>query len=153
MMTSTMACFGAASIISLVEPDLKEPLVPEPWEHAKDTHGVEVKEEDGTSNQVDKNPALFGMEIALYIDAVKLIQTKRDKWLDIRAKIFHLVLQHSPPKLQELYHTMLAGQSVYEDANGIELLRMVQQVSHNQVKSKQATYSYIELILDTFTGH
>ncbi len=32
------------------------------------------------------------MEIALYTDAVKLIIKKRDEWLDIRAKIFHLVL-------------------------------------------------------------
>ncbi len=48
------------------------------------------------------------MEIVLYTDVVKLIWKKRDKWLDIRANIFHLVLQHSPPKLQELYRTMLA---------------------------------------------
>ncbi len=30
MMTSTMACFVAASMISLVEPNLQEPLVPKP---------------------------------------------------------------------------------------------------------------------------
>ena len=108
MTTITMACFGAASMISLVEPYLKEPPVPEPWEETKDMQGVMVKNEDGTAKQADKNPALFGMEIALYSDAVKLIRKKRDEWLDIRAKIFHLVLQHSPPELRELYHTMLA---------------------------------------------
>ena len=97
MMTSTMACFGAALMISLAEPDLKEPLVPEPWEEAKDTQGAVVKNQDGTTKQVDKNPVLFRMEIALYTDAVKIIRKKRDEWLDIRAKIFHLVFQHSPP--------------------------------------------------------
>ena len=30
---------------------------------------------------------------------------------------------------------------------------MVQLISHNQVERKQATYSYVELILETFTSH
>ncbi len=49
MMTSMMAYFRATLMISLLEPDLKEPPVPKPWEHSKDTHGVMAKEEDRTS--------------------------------------------------------------------------------------------------------
>ena len=30
---------------------------------------------------------------------------------------------------------------------------MVQHIVYNKVKHKQATYSYAELILETFTGH
>ncbi len=48
---------------------------------------------------------------------------------------------------------MLVRQSIYGVPNGIELMYMLQQVSHNQVKRKQGTHSYIELILKTFTGH
>ena len=66
-------------MISLAEPDLKEPPVPEPWEEAKDAQGFLVKNKDGTTKQVDKNPVLFGMEIALYTDTVKLIRKKKDK--------------------------------------------------------------------------
>ncbi len=153
MMMSTMACFRATLMILLAEPDLKEPRVPERCEEAKDAQGVVVKNEDGTTKQVDKNPALFRMEITLYTDVVKLIRKKREEWLNISAKIFHLALQHSPPKLRELYHTMSAWQGVYDNANGIELLCMVQQISHNQVEQKQVTYSYVELILETLTIH
>ncbi len=63
-------------MISLAEPDLKEPPVPKPWEEAKDAQGVVVKNEDGTTKQVDKNPALLRMEIALYTDVVKIIWKK-----------------------------------------------------------------------------
>ncbi len=38
-----MTRFRASLMILIVETDLKEPPVPEPWEHAKDTQGVEVK--------------------------------------------------------------------------------------------------------------
>ena len=102
--------------------------------------GVVVKNKGGSSKQVDKNPGLFRMEIALYTDVVKLIQKKRDEWLDIRAKIFHLVLQHLPPELRELYRTITTWQGVYGNANGIELLQTVQMILHNQVEQKQATY-------------
>ncbi len=97
-----------------------------------------MKQEGGTSKKVDKNPVLFGMEITLYTDAVKLIQKKREKWLDIRAKIFHLVLQHLPPKLREIYCTMMAWQGIYGNDNNIKLLHMVQQILKNQVNQKQA---------------
>ena len=89
-----MACFGVASRISLVEPDLKEPPVPEPLENKKDAQGAMVTTADRIPKWVDKNAMLFGMEITLYTDTdtVKMIRKKQDKWLNIRAKIFHLVL-------------------------------------------------------------
>ncbi len=86
-------------MILIAEPDMREPSVPEPWEHKKDDQGVVVKSLDGTPKWVDKNTTLFGMAIILYRNTVKLIRKKQDEWLDIRTKILHLVLQHSPPKL------------------------------------------------------
>ncbi len=70
--------------------------------------GAMVKDQGGITKKFNKNPVLFGMEIVLYTDAVKITQKKRDRWLNIRAKIFHLVLQYLPPKLRELYSTRSA---------------------------------------------
>ncbi len=47
---------------------------------------------------------------------------------------------------------MSAWQDVYDKANRIKLIRMVQQISHNQVEQK-STYLYVELFLETFMGH
>ncbi len=92
IMTSTIASFGAVSMILLVETDMREPSVPEPWEHEKDVQGTVVSTSNGNPKRVTKNATLFGMEITLYRDTVKLIQKKQDEWLDIRANVFHLVL-------------------------------------------------------------
>ncbi len=72
------------------------------WEYKKDAQGVVVMASDGIPKQVNKNVAFFDMEITLYMDMVKMILKKQHKWLNIRVKNFHLVLQHSPPKLSEL---------------------------------------------------
>ncbi len=54
MMTSMTANFGAGAMISLVEPDMEEPLVPKPWGLAKDENCVSVKSEDCTSSAPTK---------------------------------------------------------------------------------------------------
>ena len=38
------------------------------------------------------NTSIFQIEITLYMDAMKVGHKKRGNWLDIQAKIFHLVL-------------------------------------------------------------
>ncbi len=42
-----------------------------------------VKSDDRTLKQVQKNAALFGMEVTLYTDTVNLVNEKCKKWLNI----------------------------------------------------------------------
>ncbi len=66
------------------------------------------------------------MEIALYTVTVKGVCKKQE----IQAKIVHLVLQHSPPKLKKLYQIMLIYEGVYGKTNGFKVLDMLQKISH-----------------------
>ena len=46
-----------------------------------------------------ENYLKFCVEVTLYTDVVKLTHKNQDKWLDIRDKIFHLVIQYLLPEL------------------------------------------------------
>ncbi len=81
---------------------------------------------DSVPKGVNKNRMLSRMEATLYTDTIRLVRKKRDEWLNAQAEIFHLVLQHSPPELRELYRTMSAQQSIRNKANRTKLLCMVQ---------------------------
>ncbi len=76
---------------------------------------------------------------------------KRD-WGMCKAKIYVLALQHCPSNLCELLNTLSKWEAT-TDADTIDLIGLIRDVTYNQVKQKQTKFKYLELCIELFIFH
>ena len=85
----------------------------------------------------------FKYEMDDYMQLKKECRKKKASWLETHTNIFYLVLQPCPPELEEIIKTLKDWESVLGSKSAIELFKLVRNMSHNQVETKQLIVFYI----------